>query len=68
MDAAYITRLGSPDVITYGSLPDPVPGPTDVLVRVEAVAVDPVNLFVRSGAYRAPTPFPLCWAATWPAP
>jgi NADPH:quinone reductase-like Zn-dependent oxidoreductase len=58
MDAAYITELGSPDVITYGPLPDPVPGPTDVLVRVEAVAVDPVDVFVRSGAYRTPTPFP----------
>jgi NADPH:quinone reductase-like Zn-dependent oxidoreductase len=56
--AAYITELGSPDVITYCELPRPVPGPTDVLVRVEAVAVDPVDLFVRSGAYRTPTPFP----------
>ena len=58
MKAAYITELGSPDVITYGELPRPVPGPTDVLVRVEAVAVDPVDTFVRSGAYRTPTPFP----------
>ena len=58
MKAAYITTLGSPDVITYGELHRPVPGPTDVLVRVEAVAVDPVDTFVRSGAYRTPTPFP----------
>jgi len=36
----------------------PVPGPTDVLVRVDAAAVDPVDTFVRSGAYRTPTPFP----------
>ena len=36
----------------------PVPGPTDVLVRVDAAAVDPVDMFVRSGAYRTPTPFP----------
>jgi NADPH:quinone reductase-like Zn-dependent oxidoreductase len=56
--AAYITELGSPDVIRYGRLPRPVPGPTDVLVRVEAVAVNPVDTFVRSGAYRTPTPFP----------
>ena len=34
-----------------------MPGPTDVLVRVEAVAVNPVDLFVRSGVYRTPTPF-----------
>jgi NADPH:quinone reductase-like Zn-dependent oxidoreductase len=56
--AAYITTLGSPDVITYGEVDRPVPGPTDVLVRVEAAAVDPVDTFVRSGAYRTPTPFP----------
>jgi NADPH:quinone reductase-like Zn-dependent oxidoreductase len=29
-----------------------------VLVRVELAAVDPVDLLVRSGAYRTPTPFP----------
>jgi NADPH:quinone reductase-like Zn-dependent oxidoreductase len=56
--AAYITTLGSPDVITYGEMDRPIPGPTDVLVRVEAAAVDPVDTFVRSGAYRTPTPFP----------
>jgi NADPH:quinone reductase-like Zn-dependent oxidoreductase len=56
--AAYITALGSPDVITYGEMDRPIPGPTDVLVRVEAAAVDPVDTFVRSGAYRTPTPFP----------
>jgi NADPH:quinone reductase-like Zn-dependent oxidoreductase len=56
--AAYITTLGSADVITYGEMDRPVPGPTDVLVRVEAAAVDPVDTFVRSGAYRTPTPFP----------
>ena len=58
MKAAYITTLGSPDVITYGEMDRPIPGPTDVLVRVEAAAVDPVDTFVRSGAYRTPTPFP----------
>lgn len=58
MKAAYITTLGSPDVITYGEMDRPVPGPTDVLVRVDAAAVDPVDTFVRSGAYRTPTPFP----------
>ena len=58
MAAAYLTELGPPEVIRFGRLPVPVPGPTDVLVRVEAVAVNPVDTFVRSGAYRTPTPFP----------
>lgn len=58
MTAAYITELGSAEAIRVGPLPVPQPGPTDVLVRVEAVAVNPVDTFVRSGAYRTPTPFP----------
>jgi NADPH:quinone reductase-like Zn-dependent oxidoreductase len=58
MRAAWIDALGPADSIRYGELPVPDPGPTDVLVRVEAVAVDPVDTFVRSGAYRTPLPFP----------
>jgi NADPH:quinone reductase-like Zn-dependent oxidoreductase len=58
MRAAYITELGPADAIRVGELPSPVPGPTDVLVRVELVVVDPVDTLVRSGAYRTPTPFP----------
>ena len=34
--AAYITEVGSPDVIRYGELPVPAIGPTDVLLRTEA--------------------------------
>jgi NADPH:quinone reductase-like Zn-dependent oxidoreductase len=58
MRAAYITELGPADAIRVGELPLPAIGPTDVLVRVEVVAVDPVDTMVRSGAYPTPTPFP----------
>jgi NADPH:quinone reductase-like Zn-dependent oxidoreductase len=58
MRAAYITALGPADAIRVGALPVPAIGPTDVLVRVEVVAVDPVDTMVRSGAYPTPTPFP----------
>ncbi|MCN9244723.1 NADPH:quinone reductase [Streptomyces sp. RY43-2] len=58
MRAAYITQLGSPDVIRYGELPPPVPGPHDVLVDVEVSAVNHVDTFVRSGAWRTPVEFP----------
>ncbi|MGH3125901.1 MAG: alcohol dehydrogenase catalytic domain-containing protein, partial [Streptosporangiaceae bacterium] len=44
--------------IRYGELPVPATCPADVLVHVEAVAVNPVDTFVRSGAYRTPLPFP----------
>lgn len=58
MRAAYVEKLGPAANIRVGELPVPAPGPTDVLVRVEAAAVDPVDTFVRSGAYPTPTPFP----------
>jgi NADPH:quinone reductase-like Zn-dependent oxidoreductase len=58
MRAAYIPELGPADVIRVGELPTPVPGPTDVLVRVEVVVVNPVDTLVRSGVYPTPTPFP----------
>jgi len=38
-----------PGAFALVDLPDPVPGPHDLLVRVEAVAVNPVDTKVRSG-------------------
>ena len=38
-----------PAAFALVELPDPVPGPHDLLVRVEAVAVNPVDTKVRSG-------------------
>ncbi|WP_151769772.1 NADPH:quinone reductase [Streptomyces abyssomicinicus] len=58
MLAAYIEELGPPDVIRVGELPPPRPGPCDVLVDVEVTAVNQVDTFVRSGAFRTPVPFP----------
>ncbi|GAA2645916.1 zinc-binding dehydrogenase [Dactylosporangium fulvum] len=58
MRAAYIERLGPPEVIRHGELPAPVPGPTDVLVDVIATTVNPVDTFVRSGLFRTPLPMP----------
>ncbi|MQA86477.1 MAG: zinc-binding dehydrogenase [Streptosporangiales bacterium] len=58
MRAAYITEVGPAEAIRYGELPVPATGPTDVLVNVEAVAVNPVDTFIRSGAWPTPTPFP----------
>lgn len=58
MRAAYVNRLGGPELVEVGELPDPVAGPGDVLVRVAFAPVNHVDTFVRSGGYRTPTPFP----------
>ncbi|EFL30420.1 oxidoreductase [Streptomyces viridochromogenes DSM 40736] len=58
MQAAFIERLGPPDVIRYSEVPAPLPGPSDVLVDVAATTVNPVDTFVRSGLFRTPMDFP----------
>ncbi|MFC8732622.1 NADPH:quinone reductase [Luteimicrobium sp. NPDC057192] len=58
MHAAFVDHPGPAESIRYDTLPVPTPGPTDALVRVEAVAVNHVDTFVRSGAYATPLPSP----------
>ncbi|MGE3314205.1 MAG: NADPH:quinone reductase [Planctomycetaceae bacterium] len=58
MKAAFITRTGPPEVIEFGEFPKPTPGPTEVLVKVGAVAVNPIDTYIRSGAIAMPREFP----------
>ena len=58
MKAAFIERTGSPDVIRFADLPDPVPGPGEVLVRVRACAVNPIDTYIRAGTVAMPLVFP----------
>jgi len=59
MKAAYIQETGPPERIEYGDLPQPEPGASQVLVKVAAVAVNPVDTYIRSGAipFDLPKPF-----------
>jgi NADPH:quinone reductase len=58
MRAAFIEQTGPPDVITVGELPRPVPGPGQVLLRVHAVGLNPIDLYIRSGMVPTPLAFP----------
>ena len=58
MKAAFIDRPGPPQAIIHGDLPDPVLGPRDVLVRVRACGVNPIDTYIRSGAVAMPLPSP----------
>jgi len=49
MKALYFTEHGGPEVMQYGELPDPQPGPGQALVQVGAVALNRVDLWVRQG-------------------
>ena len=54
MKAIRIHEYGGPEVLMYEDMPVPAPGSAQVLVRVEAASVNPVDVAVRED--RFPTP------------
>lgn len=58
MKAAFIDTPGPADQIRYGELPTPTPGEGEVLVRVAAAALNPVDLYIRAGTVAMPLPKP----------
>ncbi|HYE30883.1 MAG TPA: NADPH:quinone reductase [Methylomirabilota bacterium] len=58
MKAAYINSPGEPEQIIYGDLPTPDPAPGQCLVRVGAVAVNPIDTYIRGGIIPAQLPKP----------
>jgi NADPH2:quinone reductase len=58
MKAAFIDKTGGPEVIQYGELPTPTPMEGELLVRVGAVAVNPIDTYIRAGLVKMPLPMP----------
>ena len=54
MQAITLPSYGDPDVLTLAELPDPEPGPGEVLVDVAATAVNRADLMQRRGLYPPP--------------
>jgi NADPH2:quinone reductase len=57
MKAIRIDGFGGPEVLRLAEVPDPTPGPGQVVVRVEAAGVNFVDVYHRTGLY--PNPLPL---------
>lgn len=49
MKALYFKEHGELDAIQYGEVPDPTPGPGEVLLRVRACAINHLDIWVRRG-------------------
>ncbi|MFM7072197.1 MAG: NADPH:quinone reductase, partial [Planctomycetota bacterium] len=59
MKAAYIEQTGPAANIIYGELPTPEPRGAQVLVKVGAVSVNPIDTYIRNGAnyWELPKPY-----------
>ena len=49
MKAVVVHQYGGPEVLKFEDYPDPVPGPGEVLVRVAAATVNPIDYKRRAG-------------------
>lgn len=58
MKASFFRRFGGPEVLEYADLPDPVPGPGEVLVEVHAASVNAADWKMRRGEYGPDVGFP----------
>ena len=54
MRAIRVHRTGGPEVLTYEEVPMPVAGEADAVVKIEAIGVNFIDVYFRSGLYKAP--------------
>ena len=57
MHAIEVTETGGPEVLTYVERRYPAPGPGEVLIKAEAIGVNFIDTYFRSGQYPRETPF-----------
>lgn len=58
MRAIVVHEFGGPEVLRAHDIPDPIPGPGQVLVRLHACGVNPFDTYMRAGTYAIRPPLP----------
>lgn len=58
MKAIRVHRFGPPEVMQLEEVPNLTAGPGEVVVRLHAVGVNPVDTYIRSGVYQPDLPLP----------
>ena len=56
MKAVFIETPGGPENLKYADLPKPVPGPGQALVKIAASGVNFIDIYFRTGLYKADPP------------
>ena len=59
MYAIEVAETGGPEVLRYVDKPQASPGPGEVLIKAEAIGVNFVDTYFRSGLYPHKLPFVL---------
>ena len=57
MKAVRFHEFGGPEVLRYEDIPEPEPGPGEVVLRLGACGVNFIDTYERSGAYNVPLPW-----------
>jgi NADPH2:quinone reductase len=63
MKALLCSRYGTPDDLEVAEVPEPVPGPGQAVVRIEAAALNFFDTLIIAGKYQTKPPFPFSPAA-----
>ena len=58
MKAIVCTHFGPPEELEFVDIPEPQPGPGEVLVRIKAAALNFFDLLIIAGKYQNKPPFP----------
>ena len=56
MKAIRVHEHGGPEVLSYEDIPEPVPGPGQAVLKIEAAGVNFIDIYVRTGLYPAALP------------
>lgn len=57
MDAIEVSRTGGPEVLALVDKPQPTPGRGQVLIKADAIGINFIDTYFRSGLYPRPVPF-----------
>lgn len=57
MNSIRVHKTGGPDVLRIEELPDPAPGPGELVVNIEAIGVNFIEVYQREGVYKLDRPF-----------
>ncbi len=58
MKAIQVHQFGGPEVLTLADVADPQAGPGELVIKLEAIGVNPVDTYIRAGIHAMQPAFP----------